>query len=76
MFFTLNPKPYPLLFLTFSYKLLNIYTVETISGCDAMVAYQLPKLGVAGSSPVSRSKFDYKRHPAFTAGFFYLNRRT
>ena len=26
-----------------------------ISGCDAMVAYQLPKLEVAGSSPVSRS---------------------
>jgi hypothetical protein len=28
---------------------------EVGSGCDAMVAYQLPKLDVAGSSPVSRS---------------------
>jgi hypothetical protein len=42
--------------LTVTQHLINLHHLN-LSGCGATVAHQLPKLRVAGSNPVARSKF-------------------
>ncbi len=38
-------------------QILNYLLLTFLSGCGATVAHQLPKLRVAGSNPVARSRF-------------------
>ena len=37
--------------------MIEIYSYVVIAGITQLVEYELPKLGVAGSTPVARSKY-------------------